>query len=667
MDWANTFDPSLLQSEDDVETKFALPFFRLLGYTDEYRRGKYPIAAYQPRRPGRKTEIDQIYFSVSDPGKQSAKTALLLVEAKKAQERDLEDAIQQAKYYGNHLEPLFLVVTNGSQVKILKRRRYDDDELVFDITMDQLRDRNIATEVYNQLQFETVEKLKEQLLDPLRHAQYVELMQTLNSHPDIQSQLAKGDFEPTTVQEGRHLTVVKPKVAIFCELPIAFAEGSWRIEFSNIMLRGLTCRLSHEEVLTDFLVGLETPPDWEVRPFLHKTEQNTFEARLGETTVILSEREAYELCNAVDDICKQYKDIMVEATNALETWDFRPVKIEVEKGFEILSVDLWLWEKMKQFSHEFDYDNGNSEWHIFDSQNLSIRVCPKEGPDHVVIWPKFGDGFFPSRQVDLLFVDCITYLYLYDETTYDSIFKNVGPHGVWTASYTKEWIEQQFIPKVLSYYSINQSPLKRTKKKLIEQIFLKIFSSSKLSRKQQNTIIQEAVQDYSSEEDIPLADINEPKQFAPYLNEVQSSFHYYHVYGTHNVPASLLRSYYAAFTELARCADPTTVDIHYIRENLGAVRFRTERDEEGVHSQANLSTYNDALTFLDRQVTRIQAANYEDHKIADLLSRTFMAIIEDGTLQFQQNQVNAAKDALYPLWEQCRFNRHFIDPIIFPL
>src|SRR6266705_2989198 len=665
VNWASTFDPSLLQSEDDVETKFVLPFFKLLGYPETYRRGKHPVDDYQPGKRGRRSETDHIYFSTDDPTKQNADTALLLIEAKKVQEDDLKEAIKQARHYGEHLKTLFLVITNGIQIKVLKRLRYQEDETIFDITVDQLRDRTQATKVYNQLQFETVQRIKEQASDPLRHTQYVEIMRTLDRYPDVQAQLAKGDFELSTVQEGRHLTVVKPKVAITCELPIAFAEGRCTIKFSNIMLRGLTCRLSHAEILTDFLIGLETPPDWETRPFLYKTEQNTFEARLGETTVILSECEADELCNAVDEVCKQYKKSMIETTNTLETWDFRLVKIEDEKGFEMLSVEPWLWEKMKQFSQEFDYDNGNSEWHIFDSHSgRSIRVCPKNGPDHVVIWPRFGGDFFLSKAVDLLYVDCITYLYLYEETAYDSTFKNVGPRGVWTASYTKEWLKQQFVPRILSYYSINQSPLKHTGKKLIERIFPKIFPSSKLSQKQREAIVQEAIQDYSSAEDIPLVDISEPKQFAPYLHKVQSLFHHYHVYGTHNVSASFLRSYYAAFTELARCADPTTVDVNYIRGNLGAVRIRTEQDEENVNSRSNLSTYTDALTFLDKQVVRIQAVNYEDHKVADLLSSTFIAIIQDGTLQFQQSQVNAAKDALYPLWELCHFNDHFIDPIL---
>ena len=665
VDWMQTFDPSHLQNEDDVETKFVLPFFHHLGYPERYRRGKYPVPEYQSGKPGRKKEADQVYFSVAEPEKQNEDTALVLVEAKNTQESNLDDAVIQAQAYGDRIKPLFLVVTNGQRLKVLKRHRHHSDEVVFDITTPELRDISIATAVYDQLQFETVKRVKEQTIDPLVHAQYVEVMQTLDHYPDIEAQLAKGDFPPSTTQEGRRLVVVKPKVAITCQLPVAFEEGNCRIEFSNIMLRGLTCHLSHAEILTDFFIGLGTSPSWETRCFLHKTEQHTFEARLGQTTIILSEDEASQLCDAVDEVCQKYKDILIKTTNVLETWDFRPVTMEGSKGFELLTVEQWLWDLMKQFSQEFDYDEGNSAWHIFDSHSWGIRVSQKNGSAHVIIGPKFGGGFFPSNEVDLLYVDCITYLHLYEDTTDDSIFQNVGPSGVWTATYTKEWIKQQFIPTVLSYYNINQSPRKRTKKELIEQVVLKVLPFSTLRRKKRAAIAREAVQDYSSHNDVPLADITEPKQFAPYLHQIQSLFLGYHTYGTSMVPATLLRPYYAAFTELARCADLTTVDLHYIRENLGGVGLRTLQVED-LESRLRLSTYSDIMNFLDEQVARIRAVNSEYHRVADLLSRTFIAIVENGTLHFTQSQLNAAKTALGPLWEDCRFDHHFIEPVIFP-
>jgi hypothetical protein len=453
--WLNLFEPSLLQNEDDVETKFVIPFFQYLGYPDQYRRGKYPIDDYlsEKSKPGRPHEIDQVYFSTNIADKQNADTSLLIVEAKKPG-KNLERAFKQAKYYGNHLAPIFLVRTNGYRILIFKRQQYRSEEMVFDIPTHELRDKLVATKVYNQLHFELVKQLKEQGADPLTHALYVDMMNVSNRYPDIQTQLTRGDFEPSITQVGRRLIVIKPKVAITCELPIVFEEGNCRITFSNIMLRGLTCHLSHLDILRDLLIGLYTPPQWGTRYFLKTTEQSIFEAHLGQTTVILSEEEAQELCDVVDIVCQKYKTIMIEATSALETWSFEPIKIESIKGFHILSVKQWLWKFMKSFSYEFDYDEGDSDWHIFDSHhNTAIRVEPKGSSAHVIIWPKVDDliVFSPSDWVDLLYVDSITYLHLYRNTAEEMFFKDVGPKGVWTATFTKEWIVQNFIQKVLSY------------------------------------------------------------------------------------------------------------------------------------------------------------------------------------------------------------------------
>jgi Type I restriction enzyme R protein N terminus (HSDR_N) len=230
MAWASTIDLSSLRNEDDVETKIILPFFKLLGYPETHRRGKFPIDDYQSRRAGRKSEADQVYFSTADQDEQNADTALLLIEAKKTLVHSLEGAIGQAKYYGNILKSPFLVITNGRQIIVLKRHQHHNEEVIAEIAIDKLRDQATANTIYDQLQFETVKKLKEQLVDPLKHAQYVELMQILDRHPDIQEHLAKGDFEPSSVRDGRLLRVVKPRVAITCELPIAFAEGNCTIE-----------------------------------------------------------------------------------------------------------------------------------------------------------------------------------------------------------------------------------------------------------------------------------------------------------------------------------------------------------------------------------------------------------------------------------------------------
>ncbi len=59
LSWLNAFDANHLRNEDDVETKFVLPLFQYLGYSDAYRQGKYPIDDYlsEKGKRGRKNGI----------------------------------------------------------------------------------------------------------------------------------------------------------------------------------------------------------------------------------------------------------------------------------------------------------------------------------------------------------------------------------------------------------------------------------------------------------------------------------------------------------------------------------------------------------------------------------------------------------------------------------
>jgi tetratricopeptide (TPR) repeat protein len=158
--WILNFDPHLLQNEDDVETKFVIPLFTHLGYPEACYRGKYPIKTYKPGRQGRKPETDRIYFSVGNPDEQDSHTSLILIEAKEPQKKNLDEDVAQAKFYGYHLTPPFLVVTNGYHLKVIRRYAYRE-EMLFDCTVEELHDEATATAFYNQLHFETVKRIKE--------------------------------------------------------------------------------------------------------------------------------------------------------------------------------------------------------------------------------------------------------------------------------------------------------------------------------------------------------------------------------------------------------------------------------------------------------------------------------------------------------------------------
>lgn len=339
IEWINSFDASLLQNEDDVETKFVLPFFKHLGYPENNRRGKYPIKTYQPgKKQGRDPEADHVYFSTDEQEKQNADTSLIIVEAKNPAVQNLEPHIKQAKFYGEHLKSVFLVIINCYKVKVFERPRHRRDKPVFDITIEELKERKIASQLYEILNFEIVKQINEKTANDLTHSQYVSLEKALQRHPDIQAILDKGDFEPSITRGKNCLTVVKPKVSIKCNFPIAFDEGNCTIEFSSIILRGSTIYLSHQEILGNLMMGLKTKPQWGTRSFLRQLEDNYFEASLGGTTVILSAAETQDLCDCVDEVFSEYKRIIIESENTLETWEFEAVNLKYIQGFKLFSV-----------------------------------------------------------------------------------------------------------------------------------------------------------------------------------------------------------------------------------------------------------------------------------------------------------------------------------------
>ncbi len=686
LNWVQLFDFSQLQNEDDVETKFVIKLLEYLGYSDQHRRGKYPLKTYNPGKPGRKPEIDNIYFSTIEIKKQGPDTSLLLVEAKEPKEANLEKDIAQAEFYGDKVKILFHVVTNGHQLKVIKRHRHHDDECIFDIPTCELQNEATLTRFYHLLHFDVVKRIKELAVNDLTHDLYVEVSQTLHRHPDLLEQLAKGDFNSTIVREGRRIIVSKPKVAVDCQLPLVYGGGSCQIEFSNVMLRGLTCQLSHKEVVRDLLIGLHTPPNWEARCFIKKTANGTFEVSLGQTTVLLSEQETQELCTCIDVVGQAYKEALIEATELLEAWDYQYIQTfeipglpDLIRGFSLLSVKPWLWQLMKQFASEFDYVDEKTDWHIFNPGIQSIGIHQnKYGHTNVMLWPLFNGGNPPNDWIDVLYYDPDEEVTLYEHDSKKSWKQFVGVQGIWTVRYTHDWILEKFIPKVLSHYHVQyrgyQHPLHTMQEWFAEKLVPHVFSGYKtLQQKQreaqQKTIIKKAALSNSQKMQPLLSEAGELKHLAPYLHDVQAWLaHYGLAYPTRKIAASLLRSYYVTFTELLQAVNPTTVNIGYIEEKLGYVERRTREklrggklsaeEEEAVYK--GLSTVEGILECLNSHVNRIHETEVEFTYLAELISRVFISIAQDGKGYVEQDQLNGAKQVLLPLWQQSRFDERFI-------
>jgi hypothetical protein len=618
-----------------------------------------------------------VYFSEEHLDKQGIETSLVVVEVKNPKEQDFNNPFENAPHYSHNIKPIFLLVTNGSRLQVLKFHRHRSDELCFDLTLDELRTTAQASAFYKQFHFAAVKQIKQQLTSELPQAHYQQFAEALEKYPQLQHILSKGEFEPVVVREGRRLTVVRPSVAIECDLPVAFTGDGCKIEFSSIMLRGLSCYLRHEDILRGLMTGLHTSPHWNTRRFLRKTQNGMFEAKLGQSLVVLSEQEAQDLCECVDRVCQQYKDIIIEASDMLDVWDNPPFMFNGLYGFFLGDVDATLWKNMVRFSHEFDYDNGDTEWHIFERMGATVRVCQDKILDNVFIRAVVQDIDQVGGNLRLIYKNPEEYFRMIEESIEESWKLSVGPKGFWTVKYTRKWLQESFIPQVLSYSQANLTLVQRIEKWFTER---QVFKNP-----------GQYVDMYEpSKKHPPFSEISEPKQLSPYLHDIQSWMHLAirygttnntnntndgyavaclqviqdcYFYGTMNISATLLRPYYAALTNLAKHVDHTTVNMGYIREKLGGIghiKGQTSRKAK------NLSTYNDVLHCLEDSVLWIHQHDYEICLNADMLSRVFISLFERNQVTCRQDELNAAIQAIKPLWYESRFARYYVLPLIHP-
>lgn len=235
----------------------------------------------------------------------------------------------------------------------------------------------------------------------------------------------------------------------------------------------------------------------------------------------------------------------------------------------------------------------------------------------------------------------------------------VGPHGIWTAQYTEDWLVNQLIPQVLSHYPLRSG----------------LLWHSKRTRQPSYWTV-----DSLSERDVPLAQISIPPQLAPYLHQIQGWFY---IYGDCQVAASLLRPYYTALTDVVRHIDPLQLGSQYFGYIHGRVfgaarranRAQFQAASENEHPASKeagddrhqedeevspTQMMNEIIEGLDAHVRRIHQVEYESPETADYPSRALIALVEHGTIHCGQEHLNAAREAILPLLDLSRFERRYV-------
>jgi hypothetical protein len=627
--WIQSFDYRVLQNQDDVETEFITPMFQHLCYPDKCCSPKSSLNPQKNSNQPNKLENFRIYFSTDDVVQQNADTALIIVVNLSPNSNNFQDAIAQARFYSSYLKPLFFIITNGYQIKIFKYLNYHREECVIDKNIYSIKDNNTASDFYKKFNFDTLKDINKNAINTLKYRQYNLLEKSLRRH-NLQEIITQTDFIPAILRAGDRLIVVKPKVVIECNLPKAFREGDCQIQFSGVILRGCKIKLNHQDILGQLMTGLNTRPEWGCRRFIKQIDENAFEISLGQITVILSDLETADLCLCIDKICQEYKQSIIECENLLQTWDFEFVEFLGSYGVHLFSVDAKLWQLMHDFAHEFNYVKGKTEWHLFQQEETSIRIS-RGIRDHAFILPKPVSylSLLPRGIINIVYEINHIHLQSLETGELNSWKQDIGPRGTWTATYTKQWLLEKYIPKVIDYYAEKHN-----------------LSASQLKR----NIIDDS-SNYT-----PMLAIHDIKELVPYLQDIQSWLHNYLA----NMPTVILKEYYQTFTNLLRNTDSSIAGIDYLIRNLTLMEAGNTKDR--MRSNFTQWNFKDILYYLDAQVGRISNYQYEPSWQADLMTRTFIWIIEHGRTSYSQAQLNAAKQALLPLWEQSRFEMRYINP-----
>ncbi|MEC0211369.1 hypothetical protein P4H70_20730 [Paenibacillus ehimensis] len=235
-------------------------------------------------------------------------------------------------------------------------------------------------------------------------------------------------------------------VKIMASLPQEFRQfGSCCFEFRSAFISDCMITLNHKQIIEQLFVGLNTAHNYEKRGFVdskHYRLSNMYYIQLGNNRFLLNGNEVDELCKIIDD----FGEVYISRFKAIEeNWGtlsfnkFDPVTYSAK----LVKIKRYLWKKMMDFSWEFDFQNGVSEWHIFNRRSSSIMIYR----NHTVfadLEPEKADSYHDESYMNP------------DDTLWIvwKRYKNPIPDAdtSWSAEQTYSWLTEKFIPYVIYYY-----------------------------------------------------------------------------------------------------------------------------------------------------------------------------------------------------------------------
>lgn len=374
---------------------------------------------------------------------------------------------------------------------------------------------------------------------------------------NFEADFGENDYRSFT-KNGKFLKFNNKSVVLEGYLPIiGDNSGSCLFTFKSFYIKGTLISLNYKEILSELYPGNNTPIEFELRKYIAgKIDDDNFLIQLGNSRFNLNSAEVINLCNVIDKFIKEYIASINEIEETIESKEFTPNYYDSSK-YQLIKVEMEIWNKIIEFSRKYDYEKGNSKWNIFDATgNNMLKIYVKGNhevysPGYKCIIHSFIENHYswtPSDYVWLLWNDM-------------SMENEYGINGYWTVKYAYNWLKNELLPEVIG-----------EKKSVINGGICRLF----YKKNQLNNSIQ--LNDQFSEGSTRYINKNNTKNINKLIgivNEIQV------LYSTNEyfaVPSNALVDLYKLIIKsLYNCNNP---DYHYICLNLNIEKCTSKHEIE---------------------------------------------------------------------------------------
>ncbi|RXZ81927.1 hypothetical protein EBB07_13055 [Paenibacillaceae bacterium] len=225
-------------------------------------------------------------------------------------------------------------------------------------------------------------------------------------------------------------------------------KGSCLITFSNLRLRDCMITLNHSQIMSVLFEGAKTKLEHELRNYIIHSDvinPDIYYVDLANVRIPLERKEVEQLVEIIDDYYDYY---MHEAKKIYEFFRLDIFsKCDCKNRLRLFKIDKKLWYLMLKFCRQFDYEKGDTNWHIFDTTGSSIKIYDNSKNEfRLFVHAEIEQtDFFISSQEQV-------WLVWTDEFFWNKHLSDFEQNHYWSPEYVYRWLINDLIPYVIFFY-----------------------------------------------------------------------------------------------------------------------------------------------------------------------------------------------------------------------